>query len=119
MFYFPSTIAWLDDDPLFIQALSSTFEDKHPLKIFHTPQDCIKFFENYTAPLEKIPFLQGRTQDEDEEESIKPFIDAVKAREKFLSLALVKKLGSLRVISGLRIFALAKHCRVENYIIGM
>lgn len=65
MFYFPSTLVWLDDDPLFIQASLPALEKPHyPLKVFNHPHDCLVFFEHYSPPLSKMPFLRGSTHDE-------------------------------------------------------
>lgn len=64
LFYFPSTIAWLDDDTSFIEVTSMSFQKEREVKAFYLPEDCLNFFEVYSPPLAKIPFLQGSTKHE-------------------------------------------------------
>lgn len=52
-FYCPSTIAWIDDDALFLRAISQTFRSHYPLQTFNHPNDCLHFFATYTPPIAK------------------------------------------------------------------
>ena len=64
VFYYPSTIMWVDDDSLFLNAASQMFGKEYSIQTFNDPKDCIHFFEKYTPPLSKIPFLRGSVENE-------------------------------------------------------
>ena len=64
LFYYPSTIAWVDDDQLFLEAAANALGNLHPLMMFTTPQECLAFFDHYTALLPAMNFLRGCTDHE-------------------------------------------------------
>jgi CheY-like chemotaxis protein len=57
IFYYPSTIAWIDDDALFLKSTSQILLS-NSFKTFVNPHECLKFFETYTPPLSKMNFLR-------------------------------------------------------------
>src|SRR3990167_1410628 len=63
IFYHPSTTLWVDDDSLFLQAVSQLFNPGH-LKTFNHPADCLNFMAAYKAPSSNITFLRGAVEDE-------------------------------------------------------
>ena len=60
----PSTIAWVDDDKLFLEAAANALGNHHSLLMFTAPQECLKFFDSYTALLPTMNFLRGCTDHE-------------------------------------------------------
>jgi CheY-like chemotaxis protein len=60
-FYYSSTIAWIDDDELFLDAASHLFPT-NKLKTFTHPNDCLDFFSIYKAPCQ--PVLFGKLDDD-------------------------------------------------------
>ena len=64
LFYFPSTLVWLDDDLATLTHFSAPFETAYPSKKFSDPNDAAAFFEHYTPPLSLIPFLNPIIEDD-------------------------------------------------------
>src|SRR3990167_6657490 len=64
LFYYPSTIAWVDDDPLFLEAVTNALSNQYSLLTFTTPEKCLEFFDGYTALLPTMNFLRGCTDHE-------------------------------------------------------
>jgi CheY-like chemotaxis protein len=62
-FYYPSTVAWLDDDENIISATKDLFE-KNKLITFTNPLECINYFSKYESPLKKTTFLKGLIGDD-------------------------------------------------------
>jgi CheY-like chemotaxis protein len=63
IFYYPSTVAWLDDDETIICAIKELFE-KNKLITFTKPLDCLNYFNKYESPLKKTTFLKGLIGDD-------------------------------------------------------
>lgn len=64
LFYYPSTITWVDDDSLFINAASQLFQSEFLVQSFHHPEDCLKHFDNYSSHITNTPFLRACVEDE-------------------------------------------------------
>jgi CheY-like chemotaxis protein len=60
-FFYSSTIAWIDDDELFLDAASHLFPFSK-LKTFTHPSDCLDFFSVYRVPYQ--PLLRGKLDDD-------------------------------------------------------
>ncbi|TAK76547.1 MAG: response regulator, partial [Gammaproteobacteria bacterium] len=65
VFYYPSTITWVDDDKLFLNAVLETFQSDYFIQTFRHPQACLDFFLSYEPPLSQHSFLRGRIESED------------------------------------------------------
>ena len=64
LFYFPSSIAWVDDDTSILEVAKLTFGEQYPLHCFNRPQEALSFFEKYLPPLSKVPFVLASVEDE-------------------------------------------------------
>ncbi len=64
IFYFPSTIAWIDDDRLFLKAAAKIFCTDHTVKTFNNPLECKKYFNNQSSQLSETSFLRGYNEHE-------------------------------------------------------
>jgi CheY-like chemotaxis protein len=62
LFSYPLTVAIIDDDSLFLEALTSLLEKQYPLKIFNTPLSAVDFFETYTPLLSSLKLIRGCTE---------------------------------------------------------
>ena len=62
LFYFKPTICWIDDDPLFLQAITLSYPEDYKYLIFNTPEKALDFFSSYQSPLAKINFTRGYTE---------------------------------------------------------
>lgn len=58
LFYFPSTICWVDDDQLFLDALNVSLADKYHCLSFTHPEEALQFFKTYESPLSKKMFTR-------------------------------------------------------------
>ena len=67
IFNYPSTIVWVDDDALFLKAISRSLSKKYILKTFSNPTESLNFFKNYTPLLSSMQFLRGCVENEDYE----------------------------------------------------
>jgi hypothetical protein len=56
VFFYPTSIVSIDDDKLFLHALSNHLNNVVP---FSCPKECLSFFEAYIPPLTNTPFLHG------------------------------------------------------------
>jgi CheY-like chemotaxis protein len=62
-FFYPSTTVWVDDDTVFLEAISHIIEPKL-LKTFVSPTDCLHFFNSSYSLPQNLPLLRGLTEDE-------------------------------------------------------
>lgn len=58
-FCYPTTVAWVDDDDLFLAAASGIFKQNEPVKSFNDPQKALKILEQYSPPILENSFLHG------------------------------------------------------------
>src|SRR5437762_2613557 len=56
-FYYPLTIAWIDDNALFLDTISQLLRPTYSIQAFNCPKTCLQFFTTYSLPTEKKPFL--------------------------------------------------------------
>lgn len=63
LFYYPTTIAWVDDDELVLQVANELLGNENNVQTFSSPTACLDFFKNYVPHLANTSFLQGRTDD--------------------------------------------------------
>src|SRR6185437_2950565 len=75
IFHHTSTLILLDDDTLFLKALSEILKPTFQIKCFNHPQDCIDFFNHYTSPLSTIPFLRSCKELDNHETIQHSFVD--------------------------------------------
>src|SRR3990167_1596496 len=64
LFNYPTTIAWIDDDDLFLRAATKTFGSARTIKCFNNPLECLHFFKGYQPFLSKQAFFNGCTDHE-------------------------------------------------------
>lgn len=62
LFYFPTTICWIDDDQLFLDALNTVFAENYQCLSFNQPEQGINFLKQYQAPTAKIHFTRPFTE---------------------------------------------------------
>jgi CheY-like chemotaxis protein len=58
LFYFPSTILWVDDDETFIDAIKIAYEDKFKCLTFFEANKALAYLSHYKSPLEKINLVK-------------------------------------------------------------
>lgn len=59
IFNYPTTIAWIDDDSLFLKAIVHAFGKKYNIKTFNSVHQALTFFKEYTPFLQTMNFLKG------------------------------------------------------------
>lgn len=59
LFYYPSTISWVDDDALFLKAASQFFNEHSATQTFNCPNKCLNFFKSYQIPFSNLPLLHA------------------------------------------------------------
>src|SRR5690348_8865983 len=59
LFSYPSTIAWIDDDKLFLKAITRMLSNDYSLLTFNNPHESLDYFENYKPLLASMNFLRG------------------------------------------------------------
>ena len=59
LFYYPTTIAWLDDDNLFLTSAQKCFGENQQVKPFAHPNDCLQFFKHYQSLLSNLNFMRA------------------------------------------------------------
>lgn len=62
VFYYPSTIIQVDDDTLFLQAISKMLFSDQITKTFDDPETCMTYLENYQTSFPNISFLRGHSE---------------------------------------------------------
>lgn len=58
LFYFPSTVCWVDDDQLFLDAVNVSLKKKYNFLSFNQPVEALRFFSAYDSPLAKTNFTR-------------------------------------------------------------
>jgi CheY-like chemotaxis protein len=61
LFSYPATVVCVDDDPLFIASVTQLLKNSHTTT-FNSPEQSIKFFQQYKPLLQKINFMRGYTE---------------------------------------------------------
>lgn len=56
LFYFKPTICWIDDDQLFLDAVSISFQEKYNHLSFTNPCKALQFLQSYQSPLANLIF---------------------------------------------------------------
>jgi CheY-like chemotaxis protein len=62
LFYFRPTICWIDDDRIFLDAVSITFREHYNCLTFDMPFQAIHYFSEYQAPLSQTRFIREFTE---------------------------------------------------------
>lgn len=62
LFYFNPTICWIDDDPIFLNAVNNSLQEKYNCLSFNDPCEAIKFFLSYESPLSDIALKKEFTE---------------------------------------------------------
>lgn len=57
IFYYPTTILSVDDDQLFLDAISYIISPDNPIVKFNNPHGCLTHLKNYVPPLTKLSLL--------------------------------------------------------------
>ncbi len=65
LFYYPTTLYWIDDDGLFLTIAAERFKADFTLKTSCSPQETIDFFANYQSSINPLTFLRGCEEHED------------------------------------------------------
>lgn len=63
--FYPNKLIWVDDDELFLQAITKRFENTYKIKTFASSEVCLEFFQNYHSALSAHSFLRGYVNHED------------------------------------------------------
>ncbi len=58
LFSYPVTIVWIDDDPLFLASVIQLLKNARVIS-FNSPDESIRFFQQYQPLLQKINFMRG------------------------------------------------------------
>jgi CheY-like chemotaxis protein len=69
LFYYPTTVVWVDDDALLLQVATEILGKELNIQTFTSPIACLNFFSTYESYLAKVPFLCGQ-EDSDDYETI-------------------------------------------------
>ncbi|SRR5579883_787320 len=64
LFYFPTTICWLDDDKLFLEAADNLFKEKFNSIFFDNPHKAYKFLSSYETSLPKNNFIKSLSEND-------------------------------------------------------
>jgi len=64
LFYFRPTICWIDDDPLFLDAIKFRFSKNHNCLTFTQPEKAIDFIKTNSSPLANLMFKRELTESE-------------------------------------------------------
>lgn len=62
LFYFPSTMIAVDDQPNTLLSVNLLFEKNYQMRTFQDPQNALDDLTNYRPPLSQIPFLRAATE---------------------------------------------------------
>jgi CheY-like chemotaxis protein len=63
LFYFSTTLVWIDDDINSLTVSSNLFKEKFNIKKFVDSLDAYNFLKNYVPPLSSIPFITALSND--------------------------------------------------------
>lgn len=64
LFYYPTTLLWVDDDTNLLKIMSLEFNKNYSIKTFCTAKSCLDFLKNYKSALNKHQLLNLNEQDE-------------------------------------------------------
>ena len=64
LFYFPTTLVYIDDQRECLKAIKVTFEDQCPLQLFESTEEAIKFLTSYRETLSTLSFLRSVSNDQ-------------------------------------------------------
>lgn len=64
LFYYPTTIVWVDDDSFLLDTVTQIFSEHTPIKPFQSAIECLHFLNKHQSPLSKKYFLKSVTNDE-------------------------------------------------------
>lgn len=67
LFFYQTTLVWVDDDAFFIKVIADTFKREYLTKIFFSPKSFLDFFNTYEATVESACFLRSSNGDDDYE----------------------------------------------------
>lgn len=67
LFFYSTTLVWVDDDGFFIKVVAGAFRKDYRVKVFLSPHSFLGFFENYVSASERISFLRTSNGDDDYE----------------------------------------------------
>jgi CheY-like chemotaxis protein len=62
LFSYPLTVTLIDDDLLFLQAMTGLLKNSYSLKTFNNPKNAIDYFDNYTPVLSSLKLFRGCTE---------------------------------------------------------
>lgn len=62
LFYFPSTMIAVDDQPDSLLSVNCLFEKTYQMRTFQDPQNALNDLINYRPLLSQIPFLRAATE---------------------------------------------------------
>jgi CheY-like chemotaxis protein len=65
LFFYSTTLIWVDDDGFFVKIVADPFRKDYRVKIFLSPSSFLKFFEEYNATTDNLSFLQKNNGDDD------------------------------------------------------
>jgi DNA-binding NarL/FixJ family response regulator len=63
LFSHPLTVALIDDDSLFLEAMTALLKENYPLKMFNNPINAVDFFYNYTSLLSSLKLIREDTEE--------------------------------------------------------
>ena len=61
LFSYPTTVVWVDDDPLFLKIVTQLLKNMHTT-VFNSSEQSLEFFQQYNSLLQKINFMRGYTE---------------------------------------------------------
>lgn len=59
LFSYPTTVALIDDDQLFLKSMTRILGQNHLMKTFSDSREALNYFENYKSILTSVPFLRA------------------------------------------------------------
>jgi FixJ family two-component response regulator len=65
LFYFPTTVVYVDDDEKLLKSMKIILEEQTKTKFFNSAEECLNFFSTYKAMLSDYSFLKSVKEDED------------------------------------------------------
>ena len=65
LFFYSTTLVWVDDDGFFVKIVADPFRKDYCVKIFLSPDSFLNFFEEYHATTDNLSFLQRNNSDDD------------------------------------------------------
>jgi CheY-like chemotaxis protein len=62
---YPTTLLWVDDDEIFLQAVEQGFKNHFDIKMLSSAEECLHFFEKYQSNSTAFPLLRGNKDHEE------------------------------------------------------